>query len=106
MNLEQFSAQFVNKRQVARVREGAVLAGVEAWGAGSGFWTEEPARRATAVMIGATSEPDRIMPVSNESPPGPGMESLLMTAGAMLRMPAAGTPNRRQRPRTDGCFAG
>jgi len=58
------------------------------------------------VIIGAYGEPDRITLMSNGSPLGPGVNSLLMAAGAMLRMPAVWAPKRRQRLRAGGCFAG
>ncbi|MGH9404313.1 MAG: FecR domain-containing protein [Terriglobia bacterium] len=70
------------------------LQGTSGLPAGGDKPLEDLVKNATPVMIGAYGEPVRIMVVSNESPLGLGLNSILGAAGAMLRRPAAHSGQR------------
>ncbi len=62
---------------------------------GGGSWAEL-AKSTSPIIVGAYGESDRIVLVSNQSPLGLGVNSILMAAGAMLRRPLLqGTPASR-----------
>jgi hypothetical protein len=83
-----FSALFYENlgRKLSPLLENLQASGTAA--PGSGAWTAGLAKIAAPVLIGAYGEPDRIMLVSNQSPLGLGVNSILMTAAAALHRPA------------------